>query len=623
VTAVVRRHSTRIMTASFLLIAVLGPLLVTSDRWLRVLALVVVYAVLASGLNLLVGYAGLLDLGYIAFFTIGAYFTSLIVVRLAIDQWGATADQLWWLFFVNLFGAGLCAALFGVVLGYPTLRARGDYLAIMTLAFGEVVREVAINWEGLTNGVIGIRGVPTPQIGGEQLLLPIQLYYVAFGIAVFALLVIARIVRSHVGRAWVALREDQVVAESVGIDSHRYKLLAYASGAFFAGMIGAFFAHMQQFVNPDSFALQDNFVVLSLVILGGAGTLWGPVVGAALWIVLQEWAGDLKIVQDHPELRFMVLGAAVIVLLRFMPRGIVRAHLRGRPGEIAPAGATAAESGLATAGEVPKSSVGGFELGSPDTQSTEPLLEVKDLSCRFGGVRALADVDVQLYPGEVLGVMGPNGAGKTTLFDMLSGVQRVQAGALVLRGRVMTGWSAHRLSEGGIARTFQHLRLIGDLTALENVLVAGHKRLRANVLRVVARTPGVSAAERRALNDARAALAYVGVADHADTPAGALSYGDQRRVEIARALMTRPRVLLLDEPAAGMNPTETRALADLIRRIRDDGVAVVLIEHDMSLLLEISDRVIVLDHGEKIAEGAPHEVQRDERVLEAYLGAPA
>lgn len=402
-----------------LAVAILVPAVVGSDRWIRVLVATLVYVVLASGLNLLVGYTGLLDLGFIAFFAIGAYFTSIVTVKVAIGHAGLEGGSLWWLELIDLPIAALVAALCGAALGYPTLRARSDYLAIMTLALGEVVRQLAINWVALTNGPFGITNVPPPELPGRILDTPTSLYYAALVIAIVVLVAISRVTRSSVGRAWIAIREDEVVAASVGIAPRRYKLLAYASGAACGGLIGAFYGHMQQFINPDNFQLQDNMTLLLMVIVGGAGTQWGPVVGAVLWVVLQEWAGDLSVVQAHPEARMMVLAVLLVLCLRLLPRGIapLTARVRHRTDRVA------------TDALRPRHRA---RIGAV-------VLNAADVSCSFGGVRALESVTLQLRAGEVLGVIGPNGAGKTTLMNILSGLQRPDGGTVTLHGDDQVG----------------------------------------------------------------------------------------------------------------------------------------------------------------------------------------
>jgi branched-chain amino acid transport system permease protein len=308
-----------------LVLAVLAvglPFLIPSDYWVRVLASVLLYGALASGLNLVVGYAGLLDLGYVAFYAVGAYLTSILFINVFEETYGVRPETVWWLFYVNLIAGGFLAALFGVVLGYPTLRLRGDYLAIMTLGFGEIVRTVALNWDGLTNGPMGIRGIPPPELGVFVLDSPRALYVIALALLAFTLFTSARLVGSFMGRAWVAIREDETVAETIGVATSRYKIYAYAIAAFYAGALGVFFAHFQQFVSPFSFTLWENVLLVCVVVLGGAGTLWGPVIGAAVWLIFVEWAMDFRFVQRHPELRFLALGVLLWALMIFRPQGI-------------------------------------------------------------------------------------------------------------------------------------------------------------------------------------------------------------------------------------------------------------------------------------------------------------
>jgi branched-chain amino acid transport system permease protein len=333
-------RSQRVLAAVLLALAIGLPFFVGADRWITLMTFVVIYVVLASGLNIVVGFTGLLDLGYVAFYAIGGYYTAIIFVMVLRNHFGIDIDHYWWLMWVNLLIGGVLAAAAGAILGYPTLRLRGDYLAIMTLGFGEIIRIIANNWVGLTRGPSGISGIPVPSIFGYHFTTQRSLYYIGLALALVSLFVISRIVRSRIGRAWTAIREDEVAAEAMGIHTSRYKLLSYAVGAFFAGVMGVFFGHYLNFISPSSFQLIESFTILSLVVLGGMGNIAGPVLGAVIWISLQEWLRGFSFVQAHPEARGMTMGLVLVLLMVFRPQGLLgsrRVALEMRPG-------TAAES---------------------------------------------------------------------------------------------------------------------------------------------------------------------------------------------------------------------------------------------------------------------------------------
>jgi branched-chain amino acid transport system permease protein len=316
------------IVASALLGAVLLGAFIPSNYWLQILTTVLIYGMLASGLNVIVGFAGLLDLGFVAFWAVGSYVTAILFVLVFQNGYGIPPAELWWMFYPLLLVGGIVAALFGVLLGYPTLRLRGDYLAIMTLGFGEIVRIVATNWIGLTRGPMGIRGIPSPSIFGIQLGSPRALYFFALALSIVIVFFIVRVVRSKMGRAWVAIREDEHAAEAIGIDTARYKLLAYAFSAAIGGIVGVFYAHAQRYIGPGNFSVAENITLLLLIVVGGLGTFVGPFIGALIWVLFLQLSLSIPIVQSYPEIRYVFLGAALVSLMLFRPQGIAARQAR-------------------------------------------------------------------------------------------------------------------------------------------------------------------------------------------------------------------------------------------------------------------------------------------------------
>ncbi len=527
---------------------------------LFVIALVALTIIVGVGLNILLGLAGQVSLGQVGFYAIGAYVEGILILK-------------GWSFFAALPVAILFTGLVGALLALPALRVSGPYLAMVTIAFAFIVEHALIEWRDVTGGANGLMGI-LPPVLGSLMFAEREMALMAVLLATLCLLGFWALAGSRFGRAMRAVRDSEVAAQSVGLNPVALKTLAFALSAALAGLAGALFAPLLMFISPGSFPFSQSILFLFAVVLGGAGTVLGPVIGALVVAGLPELLSDLA------EYRLLIFGGLLLAVLWMAPEGIV--GLLARLRRIDPRPATAR----------------GVDIYAFLRAAKPTPLVVEGLGISFGGVKAASGVGFTAEPGAVTAVIGPNGAGKTTVLNMIGGFYRPDAGSIRLgAGDNLAGSPAFRVARAGIARTYQTTQLFGTLSVLENV-----------------RIPGVDAATAEAL------LAFVGYGGALAARADDLPHVDRRLVEIARALATRPRVLLLDEPAAGLMRADKDALGALLRRIAEMGIAVILVEHDMTMVMGISDHIVVLDAGRPIASGTPAAIRENPQVIAAYLG---
>ena len=639
------------------------PFVITSPYYLLLLVVIGITAIVALGLDVVFGYTGEVSLGHAALFGIGAYTA------------GVLAFQLGWGIGPSLIAGPLVAALFGAILAFPALRVTGPYLAMVTLAFGTIVQILINEMTFLTNGPLGISlrqpvyfdwrdwSDTFPFLGMSiARLRQVQNYYVVMACLLVCLVVIGRLTRSRFGRAFEALRDSPIASDCMGVSVYRYKVLAFVISAGFAGLAGVLFAYSVQYLSPNNFGFELTITFLLAVTVGGRKSRSGPLIGAAIVVLLPNILADIVLFRylagliavialvaggvrmaRRPEERLRtaipvvlclaffafsllltsvtdykltIFGLMILFVVYYLPDGIfgwLRQSLaKLRPG-LAGGHAVLTEHGSAeTAWTAPPAVA----------DRAKPLLELRGVTMQFGGLKALDNVSLEVLPNTVHGLIGPNGSGKSTTMNVLTGIYAPTEGEILFLGERIAGHTPSRIAAAGISRTFQNVQLFAELTCAENVMVGLHHSYGGSALGVALGLPAEARAERAARVRAMSLLEFVGLQDLANEEARNLPYGKMRLLEIARALALDPRLLLLDEPAAGLTQPDLVELTRIIGRIRDHGITMILIEHHVDLVMSVCDMVTVLDFGQVISEGLPAQVQSDERVISAYLGGP-